>query len=193
MKIYQDEGIILKRFNYSEADRILTVFTKNHGKLTAIAKGVRKPLSKRSGLLEQFNRVRLGLVKGKTFEIVTETQLIEDFRSDKFGLEQYGLACQACELVDELLKERQEQDRVYKMLLYLLRQFKLNCNSNIETQDFAPLQIDLKNLLIRFENMLLVELGFSTKEKRLSVEEVIEKELKSRKFLNKLENALGYP
>ena len=49
-----DEAIVLKRIEYGEADRILTVLTKNHGKISVIAKGVRKPKSKLAGGIEIF-------------------------------------------------------------------------------------------------------------------------------------------
>jgi len=64
-KTYSSEGIILSRKNYGEADRILTVFSKNYGKVTLLAKGIRKLISKKRGHLEIFSEVKFSAVSGK--------------------------------------------------------------------------------------------------------------------------------
>jgi len=51
-RVYKTEAIVLKRVNVGEADKILTLYTPNPGKLSAIAKGVRRPKSKLGGHLE---------------------------------------------------------------------------------------------------------------------------------------------
>jgi len=79
MRSYKTEGIVLKRINYGEADRILTIYTKRHGKIRAIAKGVRKLTSRKAGSLELFNNVVLFLVKGKNLDIITEAQTVDLF------------------------------------------------------------------------------------------------------------------
>jgi len=61
---YKAEGIILKRINFSEADKILTIFTKRHGKVRAIAKGVRRLTSRKAGSVELFNQAGLFLLEG---------------------------------------------------------------------------------------------------------------------------------
>lgn len=76
MKRYQSKGIVLKRINYAEADRILTFFTPKHGKVTAIAKGVRKPKSKLAGGIELFSVCDLSLIHGKgSMETLVSTRL----------------------------------------------------------------------------------------------------------------------
>ncbi|MBI2593599.1 DNA repair protein RecO, partial [Candidatus Daviesbacteria bacterium] len=72
------EGIILKRTNFGEADRMLTVLTKNLGKITVIARGVRKITSRRAGNVELLNVVKLGLFKGKGYTL-TEAQSVQTF------------------------------------------------------------------------------------------------------------------
>lgn len=62
---YQTKGIVLKRVDYGEADRILTFFTESEGKVSVIAKGVRKPKSKLAGGIELFSVCNLGAIKGK--------------------------------------------------------------------------------------------------------------------------------
>ena len=62
---YQTTGVILKRLDYAEADRILTLFTPDRGKVSVIAKGVRKPKSKLAGGIELFSVCHIGAIKGK--------------------------------------------------------------------------------------------------------------------------------
>ena len=78
---FKTEGIILKRMNYGEADRILTIYTLHHGKIRAMAKGVRKLQSRKAGSLELFNHSVLFLIKGKNLDLVTEAQTIDLFKS----------------------------------------------------------------------------------------------------------------
>jgi DNA repair protein RecO (recombination protein O) len=75
-RVYVAEGIVLKRRNVGEADRILTVFTKKYGKIRVIAKGVRRITSRRAGHIEVFTRVILTLHSYKNMDIVTEAQAI---------------------------------------------------------------------------------------------------------------------
>ena len=65
MNRYQTEGIILKRVDFKEADRIITFITPDKGKIGAIAKGVRKPKSKLAGGIELLTISDLGLIRGK--------------------------------------------------------------------------------------------------------------------------------
>ena len=76
---YSTQAIILKRFNYGEADRILTLFTDKHGKITVIAKGVRKPQSRKRGHVELFNHIKAYIVNGKSLGILTEAETIHNF------------------------------------------------------------------------------------------------------------------
>ena len=69
---YRAEAIVLKHHDWGEADRILTAFTREHGKLRVIAKGVRKIRSRRAGHLEPFTHVMLQLAKSKELPIVTQ-------------------------------------------------------------------------------------------------------------------------
>ena len=59
MPLYQDEGVVLRTAKLGEADRILTLLTRDHGKVRAVAKGVRRTKSRFGGRLEPFMRVAL--------------------------------------------------------------------------------------------------------------------------------------
>ena len=76
IRSYKATAIILKRTNFSEADRLITIFTKKHGKLTLIAKGIRKLTSRKKGHLELFTLAQLQIAKTKSIDIITEAATV---------------------------------------------------------------------------------------------------------------------
>jgi DNA repair protein RecO (recombination protein O) len=75
MPIYQTTGIILGRTNFGEADRILRILTRDHGKISALAKGVRKLHSRAGGHLEPLGEVVLSLATGRSLDVITSARL----------------------------------------------------------------------------------------------------------------------
>ncbi len=176
---FKTEGIILKRMNYGEADRILTIYTSHHGKIRAMAKGVRKLQSRKAGSLELFNHATLFLVKGKNLDLVTEAQVINLFKSLRKNLIKVGIAYYLCELVDKLTPDNQPHEAVFELLKETFKKIGLKEN---------------KILVREFEEKLLNELGFGVPEVlrqtqgslKAYVESIIEKELNSPKILKQL-------
>lgn len=117
MAVYQDEAVVIKHLDFEETSRILTLCTRFHGKVAAIAKGVRRLHSRKAGSLEQFNQIRVFLAEGKNLDIVTEVEVLQSFHQLSKSLEAVALAYQMCELVDSLTPERQENTEVYELLV----------------------------------------------------------------------------
>ena len=170
MRSYKTEGIILKRTNFGEADRILTVFTKYHGKIKLIAKGVRKITSRRSPNIELFNHVTLFVHHGRTFDMLTEVQTIETFQNIRKQLELVGLAYYVCEIVDGLCAQQQPHQNVYNLLVKTLQEL-----------DHGIIQT--------FEKTLLSELGFLSQQQVLAninttsyIEQLLERRIKTRRL-----------
>src|SRR5881628_1264153 len=78
--LYKSEAVIIKRSNLGEADKILTIFTPNFGKLRVVAKGVRKVTSRLAGHVELFTRSQMLLAKGRNLDIVTQSETMDAFR-----------------------------------------------------------------------------------------------------------------
>jgi DNA repair protein RecO (recombination protein O) len=75
MPTYLTEGVILRRVDYGEADRILTVLTREHGKIGVIARGVRKPGSRLAAQTDLFARSRMQLAHGRgDLEVLTQAE-----------------------------------------------------------------------------------------------------------------------
>src|SRR5512143_1045780 len=71
------DSVVLRHSDWGEADRLLTIFSREQGKLRCVAKGARKLLSRKAGHLEPFTRVALLLAKGSDLWIVTQAETIE--------------------------------------------------------------------------------------------------------------------
>lgn len=71
-RTYRDDAVVLRTHKLGEADRIITLLTRNHGQLRAVARGVRRTSSKFGARLEPFMVADLQLVKGRTLDIVTQ-------------------------------------------------------------------------------------------------------------------------
>src|SRR6185503_12559780 len=100
MRNFKTEGIIIKRRNFKDADRILTVLTRDHGKISVRAAGIRRIPSRRSPHVELLNHCVLTLYQGHAFPVLTEAQTIEAFSPLKEDLHKIGLAYHLCELID---------------------------------------------------------------------------------------------
>lgn len=178
MPTYKTEGVILKRSNFSEADRILTIFSKHYGKVKVLAKGVRRINSRRGGNIELFNRAVLFLAEGKNFDILTEAQVVNSFPRLRKDLEKIGKAYYVCELVDRLCAEKQENRRVYELLVEKLSELSQQPSEKVDLREF---EIELLKLLGFWSG----ELEGKYKPRRY-VEELIERKLKSPKFLEEV-------
>src|SRR3989344_5210920 len=115
MRSFRVEGIVIKRKDFGEGDRILTVFTKQKGKIQVIAKGVRKVISRRSPHTELLNLSVMGLYSGRML-ILTEASTIDSFSDIKNDLKKATYAFYVCELVDGLLAENQEHKQIFDLI-----------------------------------------------------------------------------
>ena len=79
MHFLKDHGFILRRINFGDSDRYITIFTKNHGKIEVVAKGVRKITSRRAAACELLNLVEFQSVRTAKNFILTEVRLIDSF------------------------------------------------------------------------------------------------------------------
>ncbi|MDQ2654464.1 MAG: DNA repair protein RecO [Chloroflexota bacterium] len=115
-RIYRCEAIVLSRSDFGEADRVITVYSRQHGKLRLVAKGARRPLSRLGPHLEYFCRSQLMLVKGRDLDVVTGAETVNAHLALRSDLDAYGHASHMVELVARLTEERQENAVVFDVL-----------------------------------------------------------------------------
>jgi DNA repair protein RecO (recombination protein O) len=114
--LYRDEGVVLRAIKLGEADRIVTIFTQGHGKIRAVAKGIRKTTSKFGARLEPMSRVALQCYKGRDLDIVTQAESLD---SNRVLREEYALLTRSVpmlEAVDQVAQDREPNPAMYRML-----------------------------------------------------------------------------
>lgn len=79
MKLYRDEAVVLRTHKLGEADRILTLLTREHGQVRAVAKGVRRTTSRIGARLEPFSLVQVQLHRGRSLDVVTQVETINPY------------------------------------------------------------------------------------------------------------------
>lgn len=213
MAVYKTLGIILKRHDFGEADRILTIFTKRLGKINVIAKGVRKITSRKGGNVELFNLCSLFLAEGRNLDILSEVEVVEPFRNIREDLETVGKAYQVAEVVDQLTAERVESTKVFDLITEILKhlskkrgtqllmgfEVKLLNELGFWSIDGFKADLKVKKVLKFFEiepfemiERLKIEEDLLSRLElvlRTYIEQIIEKELKSKKFMRKIKEA----
>ena len=150
--VYATEAIVLRRMDFGEADRILTLFTPKQGKLRAIAKGVRRTTSRLAGHLEPFARTQLLLASGRELDIVTQAEgreRLEHLRDDVWHATG---AWYAAELVDRFLEDADPHPRLYHAFTATLRRLDDGARDPATSQGWLALR--------HFELYLLSELGY---------------------------------
>lgn len=121
-RIYRTEGIVLREQDYGEADRILTLLTPS-GKLSVLAKGIRRATSHKVGHLGMFYRAQLLLARGRNLQIVSQAESLEEFEGIRHDLLRFTYACYAGELMDRFTQEEEECPELYELMGDGLRWF----------------------------------------------------------------------
>lgn len=98
-------AIILRHANWGEADRLVTLYTREQGKMRAIAKGARKITSRKAGHLEPFTQVKLQLARGRDLFIVTQADTLDAYQPLRENLVLTGYASYLVELLDRFVYE----------------------------------------------------------------------------------------
>ncbi|HVE47876.1 MAG TPA: DNA repair protein RecO [Acidimicrobiales bacterium] len=120
-RLYRDQGVVLRTIKLGEADRIVTLVTPGHGKVRAVAKGVRKTKSRFGSRLEPISHVSLLMYEGRDLDIVTQAETLDHFRLIREDLDRMGRAQSLLEVVDQVAQEREPSARLYSMLVGALR------------------------------------------------------------------------
>jgi DNA repair protein RecO (recombination protein O) len=114
------DALILRHQRWGEADRLLTIFTREHGKLRIVAKGARKTTSRKAGHLEPFMRSTLQLAQGRDLWIVTQAETINAFLPIRDDLQLMGVASYVIELLDKFTYEDGINAPLYRLAVETL-------------------------------------------------------------------------
>lgn len=145
MKDYKTEGIIIRVRDYGEADRIITLFTREHGKVQAIVKGCRKQKSRKRGVIQLFTYGDFVIYSGRSLDTVTQCQAKETFGPIREDLDRMAYASYLVELLDGFVNAGESHEDLFFLSLVCLH----------------LLTVDDPELVIRaFETRLMSVLGY---------------------------------
>jgi DNA repair protein RecO (recombination protein O) len=114
---YRVEAIVLRHADWGEADRILSLYTRQGGKVRVVAKGARRIKSRKAGHLEPFTRVHLQLAKSRSMPIVTQAETAEAYLPLRDDLVKTATASTVIEMLDRFTYEDESENPVIFRLL----------------------------------------------------------------------------
>jgi DNA repair protein RecO (recombination protein O) len=122
-RTYRTEAIVLRRSDFGEADRLLTLFSAEHGKVRAVGKGARKPQSRKTGHVELFMRSKFLIAEGRDLDIVTQAEMVEAYAPLRDNLVRATYASYAVELLDRFTVDEDPHRDIYELLATALNWF----------------------------------------------------------------------
>lgn len=140
---YQTEAIVIKKIKLGEADRILTFYTPDYGKIEAVAKGVRRPKSKMAGHLELLTYSQIRLARGHNLDTIIGSQTLDSFLSLKNDLWLISLGLYTAELVNQFTVEHVASRPLFQLLLDTLRHLSQAENTELVLRYFDLHLLDL--------------------------------------------------
>lgn len=140
------EGVILRRRDFGEKDRLLTIFTRKMGRVGVIAKGVRNPQSKKAGHVEMFMRSSLLIAKGRNLHILTQAEVLDAYPELRGSLPGIGYGSYVAELLDAFTYEEGSHLPLYRLLVATLERLNRGLDPDV--------------VLRVYELRLLGEVGF---------------------------------
>ena len=143
VRSHRVEAIVLRHADWGEADRLLWLFTREQGKIQAVAKGVRKPRSRKAGHLEPFTRVILLLASGRDLPIITQAEAKEAYLTLREDLVRMGYASYVIELLDRFTYEEGENIALFKLLSETLSRVSLETQPVFAVRYYEVRLLDL--------------------------------------------------
>jgi DNA repair protein RecO (recombination protein O) len=133
---YQIEAVITRKVKLGEADRILTLYTPDRGKIEAVAKGVRKTKSKMAGHLELLTYSQVRLARGRSLDTIIGSQTIESFMSLKNDLWLTSCALYCAELINQFTVAHVAIPSLFRFFLETLNYLSSSTNTDLTLRYF---------------------------------------------------------
>ncbi len=149
-KTYKSRGLVLKQTAIGEADRVVTIFSPDFGKLRAVARGIRRPKSKLAGHLEPLTYVSVSISKGRTLDVISDAQTLNNFRQIRESLPLVSGALYLSELTESFSTEQESNDNLFMLLLQCLQTLPLVDDLSILIRWFEMRVLDLSGFKPEF-------------------------------------------
>ncbi len=155
--MYLTCGIIIKKQDKGENDKLITLFTKDYGKITLIAKSVRKNKSKLSGHLNLFSFSEVGFVLGRGFKVLTSAIEVNSFSSVKNNPNKLKITDYISSLIFKYTQSEEKDEKIFNLILLAI--------SYLDGKEFSELKLEY--LSRYFEYRFLSILGYQPNEKEV--------------------------
>jgi len=119
-RVYRTEAVILRRGDLGEADRLVVAYSPDRGKMRLVAKGARRPTSRKAGHLEPFMRATLLIARGRELDIITQAEAVEIFPALRADLERVAQASYVVELIDRFTLDEGGSRPAYTLMVETL-------------------------------------------------------------------------
>jgi DNA repair protein RecO (recombination protein O) len=136
MATYKTRAISLKTAPFAEADKLVTLFTRDHGKVRAIAKGARRVPSRLGGRVEPFTYAEYFIAKGRSLDIISQCEMAETFQRLRENPQALPAGLYMLKLVDSGTAEGQRYPELFDLLLKFLFRLKKGLNPRRAAKDF---------------------------------------------------------
>jgi len=148
MSITKTEAIVLKSMKFGDTSKIATLYTRDHGKIKVIAKGIRKPKSRLAGALQTLSHIQIVFYKKRTSEIylLSQSETIKSYHSLYKDLSRYIFASAALELLDRLITGEESNPQVFELTKATLS-FMESCPKRSLEKSFCFYVLRLAHLL----------------------------------------------
>ena len=141
MPAYKTKAISLKTAPFAEADKLVTLFTREHGKIRVVAKSARRVPSRLGGRIETFTYADLLIARGRSLDVISQCEVLESFQPLRDGPETLRVGLYLLKLVNAGTVEGQHHPELFDLLLKALLTLKQ--------------KVDPRKLALRFEKAFL--------------------------------------
>jgi DNA repair protein RecO (recombination protein O) len=146
-RLFRTDAIILRRQDFKEYDRLVTLFTPEYGKFTVVAKGVRRPTGRNTGHVELFTCTRMLIARGRDLGVLNQSEMTDSFLTIREDLERAAYAHHVVELLDRFTEPEEAHPELYGLLLDTIARI-------------ADRAADLRIVARHYELSLLALVGF---------------------------------
>lgn len=151
MKTFQVEGVILNTNDFGNSNRVVTIFTKNFGKIEVNAYGCRRARSPISGAIQMFNKIRAEIKKGAQVDSIVDADVVNFFPNLTADIERLSYAAIFFEIVNKMMLPKIVDDRVYNLIENSLPALNLK-NPQIAALISIAQFLELSGFQLNFKN-----------------------------------------
>ncbi len=151
MAAYKAKSIVLKSYRLGETDKIIRLFSIEHGVISAVAKGAYNFKSRFSGRLELFNILDCEISSGRNLDIINQAEIIEVFGNISSDFSKFNISLIASEIILKSQSEKSPSISIFKLLYFTLREIN-KCKDTEEG--------NLKKILVFFISKFLKIMGY---------------------------------